>query len=233
MNTKLRTQFSSLTVAIFIDTCPGKPPSTSHPYTEPLTSASSTGPIAGMQEIVRWDSSYPDLLSRILPGPSAEPSSQQEAQHPESKEKEIPLRSLASLKWPYVPEESAYPDPLKRDDPKPLQLPQYEAIGRSISTPYIAHVSHRCTATSPTVRRVLASNPRLIDILRSIDALRGEERELALQEALGVGGNRNHALASLGHASPEDRDALRQLAEAVEGAVRGGKEGVLGLDWGD
>ncbi len=40
-----------------------------------------------------------------------------------------PTRTLASLKWPYVPEESAYPDPLKRDDPKPLQVPQYEAIG--------------------------------------------------------------------------------------------------------
>ena len=39
------------------------------------------------------------------------------------------LRSLTSLTWPYVPEESAYPDPLKRDDPKPLQLDQYEAIG--------------------------------------------------------------------------------------------------------
>jgi hypothetical protein len=25
--------------------------------------------------------------------------------------------------------------------------------------------------------------------------------------------------------------ALRELAEAVEAAVRGGKEGVLGLDW--
>ncbi|RPD53185.1 hypothetical protein L227DRAFT_513667 [Lentinus tigrinus ALCF2SS1-6] len=123
---------------------------------------------------------------------------------------------IPSLKWPYVPEESAFPDPLKRDDPKPLQIPQYEAI-----------------ATSQTVRRVIASNPRLKDILRSIDALRGEERELALQEALGVGGSRNHALASLGHASTEDRDALRQLAEAVEGAVRGGKEGILGLDWGD
>jgi hypothetical protein len=42
---------------------------------------------------------------------------------------EVPLRPLTSLKWPYVPEESAYPDPLKRDDPKPLQLAQYEAIG--------------------------------------------------------------------------------------------------------
>lgn len=40
-----------------------------------------------------------------------------------------PLRPLTSLTWPYVPEESAYPDPLKRDDPKPLQLKQYETIG--------------------------------------------------------------------------------------------------------
>ena len=42
-----------------------------------------------------------------------------------------PLRPLTSLKWPYVPEESAYPDPLKRDDPKVAQLAQYEAIGIS------------------------------------------------------------------------------------------------------
>ena len=94
-------------------------------------------------------------------------------------------------------------------------------------------ITHLALATSQTIRRVIASNSRLRDILRSIDALRGEERELALQEALGVGGHRNHALASLGHASTEDRDALRQLAEAVESAVRGGKEGMLGLDWGD
>ena len=44
-----------------------------------------------------------------------------------------PLRPLTSLRWPYVPEESAYPDPLKRDDPKALQLPQYEAIGVSFT----------------------------------------------------------------------------------------------------
>ncbi|KAI0633527.1 hypothetical protein C8Q77DRAFT_1115473 [Trametes polyzona] len=129
-------------------------------------------------------------------------------------EPDKPLRSLASLKWPYVPEESAFPDPLKRDDPKPLQLPQYEAI-----------------ATSPAIRRVIASNPRLREILRSIDALRGEERELALHEALGIGESRGKIL--LGRESEEDRAALRELAEAVEGAVRGGKQGVLGLDWGD
>jgi hypothetical protein len=40
-----------------------------------------------------------------------------------------PLIPLTALKWPYIPEESAYPDPLKRDDPKTLQLHQYEAIG--------------------------------------------------------------------------------------------------------
>lgn len=40
-----------------------------------------------------------------------------------------PLRSLSSLKWPYVPDVSSYPDPLTRDDPQPLTLAQYEAIG--------------------------------------------------------------------------------------------------------
>lgn len=59
---------------------------------------------------------------------------------------ERPLRTLASLRWPYVPDESAYPDPLKRDDPKPLQLPQYEAIGRNNFSPssvlFEAYVFH-------------------------------------------------------------------------------------------
>jgi len=51
-----------------------------------------------------------------------------------------PLRPLTSLNWPYVPEESAYPDPLKRDDPRPLQLHQYEAIGMSVQSTPISHV---------------------------------------------------------------------------------------------
>lgn len=146
-------------------------------------------------------------------------------------EPEKPLRSLASLKWPYVPEESAFPDPLKRDDPKPLQLPQYEAIGRKRSIRRKYTRSQGFSATSPAIRRVIASNPRLREILRSIDALRGEERELALHEALGIGESRAKIL--LGRESEEDRAALRELAEAVEGAVRGGKQGVLGLDWGN
>ncbi|KAI0948963.1 hypothetical protein AcW1_008692 [Taiwanofungus camphoratus] len=122
-----------------------------------------------------------------------------------------PLRPLTSLRWPYVPEEPAYPDPLKRDDPKPLQLPQYEAI-----------------ATSPSVRRALASHPQLPGLLRSIDQLRGPDREEALEQALGVS-------PSIGARaqSEEDTRALRELAEAIEAAVRGGKQAVLGLDWGD
>ena len=41
-----------------------------------------------------------------------------------------------------------------------------------------------------------------------------------------------HAVGSI-VCSEEDKEALRKLAEAVERAVRGGEEGVLGLDWGD
>ncbi|KAF7357893.1 hypothetical protein MVEN_00835600 [Mycena venus] len=125
------------------------------------------------------------------------------------------LRPLTSLKWPYVPEESAYPDPLKRDDPKPLQTHQYEAI-----------------ATSPAIRTTLAAHPNLPALLTSIDKLRGPDREHALQRALGVTAPEiatTHGNAELG----EDVLALRALAEAVEAAVRGGKEGALGLDWGE
>ncbi|EIN11241.1 hypothetical protein PUNSTDRAFT_63454 [Punctularia strigosozonata HHB-11173 SS5] len=127
------------------------------------------------------------------------------------------LRPLTSLKWPYVPEETAFPDPLKRDDPKPLTLPQYEAI-----------------ATSPAVRKALAAHPRLNQLLTSIDALRGRDREAELERALGVSpagedGRHNPTIAY------EDGDtiALRELAEAIEAAVRGDKRDTLGLDWGD
>ncbi|KAH7889013.1 hypothetical protein F5I97DRAFT_1803958 [Phlebopus sp. FC_14] len=129
-----------------------------------------------------------------------------------------PLRPLTSLKWPYVPDESAYPDPLKRDDPKPLQTYQYEAI-----------------ATSPDIRTVLQSHPRLPALLTEIDKLRGIEREEALQRALGVDSRRlrNGNDVSGPVELDDDTRALRALAEAVEAAVRGGKEGALGLDWDD
>ncbi|KAH8118965.1 hypothetical protein DFH11DRAFT_1685992 [Phellopilus nigrolimitatus] len=155
-----------------------------------------------------------------------------------------PLRKLSSLKWPYVPDAPSYPDPLTRDDPKPLNLSQYEAI-----------------ATSPAVRRALASHPRLPSILRSLDQLRGPEREEALQRVLGVAPTQaGFSLAGISSASPanysssaasgsvgrgrgaaavgvnvdeEDMRALRALAEAIESVVRGtgGTADPLGLDW--
>ncbi|KAG7452035.1 uncharacterized protein BT62DRAFT_960024 [Guyanagaster necrorhizus] len=125
------------------------------------------------------------------------------------------LRSLASLNWPYVPERSAYPDPLQRDDPKPLQLHQYEAI-----------------AMSPKIRKVLSDHPNLPVLLTSIDNLRGGNRDLALQRALGVMDpqfvDRTRPVQL-----EEDVLALRALAEAVEDAVRGEKKDALGLNWGD
>jgi hypothetical protein len=148
-----------------------------------------------------------------------------------------PLRPLTSLHWPYVPEEPAYPDPLKRDDPKPLQLSQYEAIGfvfSLLSKTGLAYGLHH-SATSPAIRQALAANPHLPDILTSIDKLRGPDREDALQRALGV--NVDQLKDPSGTKVPsnqsEDVSALRQLAEAVEAAARGGKAGVLGLDWGE
>ncbi|KAI0030347.1 hypothetical protein K488DRAFT_54431 [Vararia minispora EC-137] len=133
-----------------------------------------------------------------------------------------PLRPLTELNWPYVADESAYPDPLKRDDPKPLQLRQYEAI-----------------ATSPRIREILAAHPQLKDILRTIESLRGAAREEALQRGLGVavGDSTSRTPQSrtedngFAFMDESDQDTLRKLAEAVEAAVRGDQ--TLGLDWGD
>jgi len=137
------------------------------------------------------------------------------------------LRPLTSLNWPYVPEESAYPDPLKRDDPKPLQLSHYEAIGMRFL--YLIRRSH--------VRQVLRAHPHLPALLSSIDQHRGQDREQALQRSLGVTDpdiaeqTKWHPGVNAGELD-DNVLALRALAEAIEAAVRGGKEGVLGLDWG-
>ncbi|KAF8902920.1 hypothetical protein CPB84DRAFT_1746428 [Gymnopilus junonius] len=127
----------------------------------------------------------------------------------------VPLRPLTSLKWPYVQEESAFPDPLKRDDPKTLQLSQYEAI-----------------ATSPAIRKLLSENKRLPELLTSLDKLRGPDREQSLQKALGITAPEIDDQLRPPELS-EDVLALRQLAEAIEAAVRGGNESALGLNWGE
>jgi len=99
-----------------------------------------------------------------------------------------------------------------------LSLVQYEAI-----------------ATSPGIRDVLANNPRLPDILRSVDALKGRDREDALYEILGVSPHENNTGRGFENRSrlgidDEDSKVLRQLAASVEQAVRGEKQ-TLGLDW--
>ncbi|CAE6416180.1 unnamed protein product [Rhizoctonia solani] len=136
-----------------------------------------------------------------------------------------PLRTLASLKWPYVPEPPSYVDPVTKNDPKPLTLPQYEAI-----------------ATSPDIRKVLTENPDMRGLLKSIDKLYGPLRQQAIEEVLGVGtsseqryGTRaptHDALARLrqeGDAEANAR-ALRQLSEAIGKAIGGGDE-QRGLAW--
>ena len=97
------------------------------------------------------------------------------------------------------------------------------------------------------IRTILSHNPSLRQILTEIDQLRGEDRQEALQKALGVSvsdvqrsvrisGGSSASLNPSGRGlggNEDDVRALRQLAEAVESAVRGGKEGTLGLEWGD
>jgi hypothetical protein len=82
------------------------------------------------------------------------------------------------------------------------------------------------------VRHALESNTRLPELLTSVDKLRGADREDALHRALGVDTRQLKNDLSGPQELDEDTRMLRQLAEAVlvEAAVRGGKEGVLGLD---
>lgn len=89
------------------------------------------------------------------------------------------------------------------------------------------------SATSPLIRRILSTYSRLPELLTTIDKLRGQEREFALQKALGVTAEDIKEQALGRKEMDEDVVAVRKLAEAVEMAVRGGKDEALGLDWGD
>ena len=141
------------------------------------------------------------------------------------------LRPLTSLKWPYVPDESAFPDPLKRDDPKVIQLNQYEAIGIFVFLILTELDISPTIATSPAVRKILAEHKNLPELLTSIDKLRGLERQEALQRVLGVTAPEIEDQLTQSQPS-EEVLALRALAEAIEGAVRGGNDSTLGLNWG-
>jgi hypothetical protein len=96
--------------------------------------------------------------------------------------------------------------------------------------PIVSPIHH--SATSPAIRNILASHPSLKELLISIDKLRGEDRELALQKALGVT-PADIDVQTQQRELTEDMLALRQLAEAIEAAVRGENKSALGLDWAD
>ncbi|KAF9070289.1 hypothetical protein BDP27DRAFT_1324130 [Rhodocollybia butyracea] len=125
-------------------------------------------------------------------------------------------------------DEPAYPDPLQRNDPKPLRTRHYEAIATSSA------VRKALFTSSPIPGHPDLPNTALRNLLISIDKLSGVERERALQRALGVGDGRiDIGFGQAPHHQPEgsgvseDVLALRALAEAIEGAVRekDGKDG--------
>ncbi|KAJ3966741.1 hypothetical protein EV361DRAFT_547226 [Lentinula raphanica] len=135
----------------------------------------------------------------------------------------IPLKPLTALKWPYIAEgeEPAYPDPLERNDPKPLRTKHYEAI-----------------ATSREVRKALFTpsavpgqpdqpNVALRALLGYIDKQSGSEREQTIRRALGADRegkaefNSNMRDDSEGPVTVESSAALSVLAKAIEDAIVG------------
>ena len=89
-----------------------------------------------------------------------------------------------------------------------------------------------CLATSPTIRNILSAHKSLPELLTSIDKLRGRERDEALQRALGITAPEIDDQLRPPNLS-DDILALRELAEAIETAVRGRDQSALGLNWGE
>ncbi|KIK63436.1 hypothetical protein GYMLUDRAFT_72109 [Collybiopsis luxurians FD-317 M1] len=174
------------------------------------------------------DPAQPEPASKEEPLSKEEPTAGEEASLSDS----TPLKPLTSLRWPYISEEEpAYPDPLQRNDPKPLRMRHYEAIASSAS------VRKALFTPSPVPGQPDEPNQRLRNLLISIDQLSGIERERALQRALGVRDGKIDIGFGQGTQPPQDLSedvlALRTLAEAIENAVRGNGDGsgTAGLDW--
>ncbi|SCV74927.1 BQ2448_7956 [Microbotryum intermedium] len=87
--------------------------------------------------------------------PAEDPTPQPQIKHALSLESDDrPRKKLKDLKWPPEPDACIFLDPLARDDVKPLRRKEYEAI-----------------ATSPTIRRLLLTQPSLIPTLSHLLAI--------------------------------------------------------------
>lgn len=82
------------------------------------------------------------------------------------------------------------------------------------------------------MRKALSEHPNLKPLLRSIDLLRGTEREAALQRALGASQDDHQGVLGINRfgTGEGDIEAVRQLSSAIEAAVRGEGSSTLGLD---
>ena len=87
-------------------------------------------------------------------------------------------------------------------------------------------------ATSPTIREILSAHKNLPELLTSIDKLHGPERDQALQRVLGITAPEVDDQLRPSNLS-DDILALRELAEAIETAVRGRDQSAMGLNWGE
>ena len=82
------------------------------------------------------------------------------------------------------------------------------------------------------MRKALSEHPNLKPLLRSIDSLRGTEREAALQRALGASQEDHQGVSGISRLGigEEDVEAVRQLSSVIEAAIRGERPSALGLD---
>lgn len=83
------------------------------------------------------------------------------------------------------------------------------------------------------MREALSGHPNLKPLLRSIDSLRGTEREAAIRRALGVSQEEHQGVSGINRLGigEEDVEAVRQLSSAIEATIRGERPNTLGLDF--
>jgi zinc finger HIT domain-containing protein 3 len=150
-----------------------------------------------------------------------------------------PLRPLTSLKWPFIPEEPSFQDHLTSNDPKPLKINHYEAIGGYGLLLYFPSSFTCCvitlTASSPSIRNILnKEDDQLRNLLRQLDALRGREREEALEFLLGVAHptkKKGIPKAILESADHDSLESFQRFSEAVHSAIEKTGSANTGLSW--